>query len=136
MGLRRALIVALIATALAIAGCLFYSSESTNAVLFHYGPAPEVPQGRVIAVFNPFRNRDSENTAARLVHDLRIEDCPRVMQAVNIGDYDPRVCFVMHGTTRDSLVWREDADHGRVLVYSIPQKQANLRIVFRQGEAG
>jgi hypothetical protein len=108
-------------------------TRAKELVLFYYGAAAEVPQGRVIVVFNPFRNRDSENTAERLIHDLRTGDCQRVVQSLNEGmEYDARVCLVMHDTVRHSLVWREDG----MLVYDIPEKQARLWITFRRDEGG
>jgi hypothetical protein len=44
----------LVIAALLIGAFLFYASRSKNVVLFYHGGAPEVPQGRVIVVFNPF----------------------------------------------------------------------------------
>jgi len=125
-----------LATALAIGAFLFYAHHSKEAVLFYYGAAPEVPQGRVIVIFNPFRNRDSENTAERFIRDLRTGDCQRIVQSMNRGtDYDPRVCLVMHDTAKHSLVWREDREQDCMLVYRIPEKQANLWITLRRDES-
>jgi hypothetical protein len=72
---------------------LFYAYNSKRVVLFYRGAAAEVPQGRVVVVvFNPFRNRESEKTAERLIRDLRSGGCPRIVQSLEQGtDYDPRV---------------------------------------------
>jgi hypothetical protein len=129
--------VILIVIALATGAFLFYASRSKDVVLFYHGAAAEVPQGRVVVVFNPFRNRDSENTAERLIHDLETGDCQRVMQALSSAtDYDPRVCLVMSSSRKHSLVWRKDGEQSRVLVYDIPQKRARLWITFHRYESG
>jgi hypothetical protein len=51
-------------------------------------------------------------------------------------EYDPRVCLVMHDTAKYSLVWREDREQDCMLVYRIPEKQANLWIASRRDESG
>jgi len=104
-------------------------------VLFYHGAAAEVPRGRVIVVFNPFRNRDSENTTERLIRDL---NWGLPASCANRGgkDYDPRVCLVMGKTGRHNLIWREDGEQSRVLVYDIPEEQATLWITFRRYESG
>jgi hypothetical protein len=129
--------VILIVIALATGAFLFNASRSKDVVLFYHGAAAEVPQGRVVVVFNPFRNRDSENTAELLIHDLETGDCQRVVQALSSGtDYDPRVCLVMGSSGKHSLVWHEDGEQSRVIVYDIPEKQARLWITFRRHESG
>ncbi len=116
---------------------VFYAHKSRKVVLFYHGAAPEVPQERVIVVFNPFRTRESENTAERLMHDLRTGDCQCIVQGLTRGmDYDPRICVVMHAAGRHSLVWREDGVESRVLVYDIPEKEARLWITFQRHESG
>jgi putative addiction module antidote len=106
-------------------------------VLFYHGAAAEVPRGRVIVVFNPFRNRDSENTAGRVIRDVRTEDCQPVVQSLSGGkDYDPRVCLVMGKTGNHNLIWREDREQSRVLVYDIAEQPARLWITFPVTRAG
>jgi hypothetical protein len=103
--------------------------------LFAHG-TPEVPQGRTFSVFNPFRDRTSEHTAERLIHDLRTDKCDQIVRELDRDDYDPRVCPVMSGTTQSSLVWRQDGESARVLVYAIPERRARLWIAFRRDDAG
>jgi hypothetical protein len=84
-----------------------------------------------------FRHRESENTAERLIHDLRTDDCSQIVGRLNSEiHFDPRVCSVMKGTTRDFLVWRKDTQQTRVFVYAIPEKQARLWVVFHLDEVG
>jgi len=103
--------VAALIIALLIGACLFCACRRKDVVRFYHGAAAEVPRGRVIVVFNPFRNRDSENTAERLIRDLRTEDCQRVAQSLSGGkDYDSRVCRVMGKTGNHNPIWREDRE--------------------------
>jgi hypothetical protein len=60
------------ATAVLIGGFLLYASRTSDVVLYVHG-TPEVPQGRMFSVFNPFRDRTSEHTAERLIGDLRTD---------------------------------------------------------------
>ena len=125
-----------VASALAVGGFLLYASKTPRVVLFAHG-TPEVPQGRMWVIFNPFRDRTSEHTAERLIDDLRTDQCERFVRELGRGDnYDPRVCAVMSKTKGYFLVWRQDGDSSRVLVYAIPEKSAKLWISFRRDEAG
>jgi hypothetical protein len=128
-------LVTLAASALMIGGCLLYATRSKNVVLFAHG-TPEVPQGRMFSVFNPFRDRTSEHTAERLIVDLRTDKCDQIVRELDRDDYDPRVCSVMSETTQSSLVWRQDVESARVLVYAIPERRARLWIAFRRDEVG
>lgn len=125
----------LAACALMIGSCLLYATRSKNVVLFSHG-TPEVPQGRMFSVFNPFRDRTSEHTAERLIDDLRTDKCDGIVRELDRDDYDLRVCSVMSKTTQYSLVWRQDGESARVLVYAIPEKRARLWIAFRRDEVG
>jgi len=127
-----ALIIALLMRRLLV---LRFQEQRCGAVLPR--AAAEVPRGRVIVVFNPFRNRDSENTTERLIRDLKTGGCQRVVQSLSGGkDYHPRVCLVMGKTGSHNLIWREDGEQSRVLVYDIPEEQARLWITFRRHESG
>jgi hypothetical protein len=128
-------VVTLAASALMIGGCLLYATRAKNVVLFAHG-TPEVPQGRMFSVFNPFRDRTSEHTAERLIHDLRTGKCDQIVRELDRDHYDPRVCSVMSDTTQSSLVWRQDGESARVLVYAIPERRARLWIAFRRDEVG
>ena len=137
MRIGRIAAVILIAMGLAMGAFLFYARKSKDVILFYHGAAAEVPQGRVVVVFNPFRDRASENTAERLIHNLESGDCQRVVEGLNSGtDYDPRVCLVMGSSEKHNLVWRKDGEQSRVLVYDIPVKRARLWITFTRYEGG
>jgi len=125
----------IIAGFLAVGSLLLYASK-TRVVLFAHG-TPEVPQGRMWVIFNPFRDRTSEHTAQRLMDDLRTEKCERIVREFEVGDIDaPRVCAVMSQTKGHSLVWRQDEESSKFLVYAIPEKSARLWISFRRDEVG
>lgn len=94
-------------------------------------------RGAELSLCLTFRNRDSENTTERLIRDLKTGDCQRVVQTLSGGkDYDPRVCLVMGKTGSHNLIWREDGEQSRVLVYDIPEEPARLWITFRRNESG
>ncbi len=91
----------------------------------------------MFSMFNPFRDRTSEHTAERLMDDLRTDKCEQIVRSVNRReDYDPRVCSVMNQTSGHSLLWRQDGDSAKVLVYAVPEKHARLWIGFRRDEVG
>ena len=117
-------------------GLLFYCSRANCVVLFSHG-TPEVPQGRMFTIFNPLRNRDSEHTAERVIDDLRTGRCEQVVRDIDGSqNYDPRVCDVMSRTEGHALIWRQDGESSRVLVYAVPEKHARLWIGFRRDEIG
>lgn len=126
----------IIAAALAIGGFLLYASKTPRVVLFAHG-TPEVPQGRMWVIFNPFRDRTSEHTAAPLIDALTTDECERIVRGLDVGDnYEPRVCAVMSKTKGHFLVWRQDGESSKVLVYAIPEESARLWISFRRDEVG
>jgi hypothetical protein len=130
----RAIAIAVLAAALGVSCCFLYASRATHIVLYSHG-TPEVPQGRMFTIFNPFRNRTSEHTAEKLIQDLRTSACDSIVRELDRGqEYDPRVCSVMLGTNRQRLVWRRDEESAKVLVYAIPEKQARIWIGFRRDE--
>jgi hypothetical protein len=117
-------------------GLLLYSSRTNRVVLFSHG-TPEVPQGRMFTIFNPFRNRDSEHTAERLIDDLKTGRCDQVVRDIDGSrNHDFRVCDVMNRTKEYALIWRQDGESARVLVYAVPEKRARLWITFRRDEVG
>ena len=127
---------ALAAAVLVTGGFLFYASRTPDVVLFSHG-TPEVPQGRMFTIFNPFRNRESERVAERFIKDLRSDNCPKILRDLGGSDQpDPRVCSVMSGTRVHSLVWRQDGELAQVLVYAILERRARLWISFRRDEVG
>lgn len=126
----------LAATVIGAGFILLYASRTTHVVLFSHG-TPEVPQGRMFTLFNPFRDRTFERTAERLINDLRTDKCDSIVRELDRGqDYDPRICSVLLKTTGQELVWRQDGESAKVLVYAIREKQARVWIAFRRDEAG
>ena len=133
----RAILIAIVAGTLAAIGCSrLYAHRATDVVIFSHG-TPEVPQGRMFTIFNPFRDRTSEHTAERLIADLRSSRCADVVRSIEGSENDdPRVCEVMSHTEEYALVWRRDGESSRVLVYAVPQERARLWISFRREEPG
>src|SRR5580698_6964399 len=82
-----------------------YASRRQEVMLFYYGGAVEVPDGRAIAVMNPFRDKASEETAERLIRDLRTGNCQAIVK--QFSDDGPRICPVLQTTRRTRLVWRQ-----------------------------
>jgi len=123
------------ATVIVFTGAFFlYASRRPEAMLFYYGGAVEVPNGRAIAVMNPFRDTESEETAARLVRDLRTGSCQTILK--EFSDDGPRICSILQTTRRSRLVWRHDGELDRMLVYDVPEKRARLWIGFAREEGG
>jgi hypothetical protein len=134
----RVAIGVLIATFLlsTVASARWYGSRLTHIVLYSHG-TPEVPQGRMFTIFNPFRDRTSEHTAERLIRDLKSDQCEHVVRGLDIaGEYDPRICTVMRHASGYSLVWRADEESAKELVYNVPDQRARLWIGFRRDESG
>jgi hypothetical protein len=113
---------------------LIYASRRPEAMLFYYGGAVEVPNGRAIAVMNPFRDTASEDTAGRLIRDLKSRNCESIVK--EFSDDGRRICSVLQTTHRARLVWRQDSVLIRTLVYDIPEKHARLWIGFAREEGG
>lgn len=132
--MRKVLLTSIIAIAVALI-FLLYASRNKRVMVSYHGAAPEVPQGRVFVIFNPFRDRDSENIAQQLIQNLRTEKCEQVLHEFDATEA-PRVCAVMRSTHKTSLIWRQDGARARLLVYDIPEKQAHLWITSHQDEVG
>lgn len=111
-----------------------YASRRPEAMLFYYGGAVEVPGGTAVAVMNPFRDEASEDTAERLIRDLRTDNCQTIVK--QFSDDSPRICSVLQTTHRARLVWRQDGNLNRTLVYDLPEKRARLWIGFAREEGG
>ena len=111
-----------------------YAKRSKKIVLYYYGGAPEVPGGRAIVILNPFRDRLSEETAGRLINDLRTTKCAEILQGFNS---DPqRICPAMSANRYARLIWRADGESARVLVYDLPESKSRLWITFAMDESG
>jgi len=115
-------------------GFFIYASRRTEAMLFYYGAAVEVPNGRAIAVMNPFRDTASEDTAGRLIRDLRTGNCETIVKQFSYDGF--RICSVLQTTHGARLVWRQDSILNRMLVYDIPEKHARIWIGFAREEGG
>jgi protein-S-isoprenylcysteine O-methyltransferase Ste14 len=111
---------------------VFALARRDRAMLFQHG-TPEVPGGRAFAIMNPFRNQIAEHTAERLIRDLRTPGCEQIVHSLNSEE---RICAVLHSNRESSLIWREDADSGRVLVYDLPDVRARLWVIFGRHESG
>jgi len=103
-------------------------------MLYHYGAAPEVPQGRSFTVMNPFRNRRPEEVAEELMSDLRTSRCEQTLR--DLHSEDSPICSIMSANKSARLIWREDGSSNRVLVYHLPESESNLWIISRRDEVG
>jgi len=135
----RVLFVALGVLVLA-AFCALYFNRSTHCVLYYYGASPEVPQGTAIALLNPLRNRKDEANAERLIRDLRTDECEEISRE-RLGTDPARICQVMHGNSKASLIWLDpesDTIRGgtRKLIYDLPDRKARLIVYFGVDEPG
>jgi len=120
--------------------CL-YTRRFDHPVLYYYGASPEVPQGTAIAVLNPFRDRKDEANAEWLIRDLRTEKCEQIVRE-RLGTDPVRVCPVLRGSTRASLIWldperdRSKWARSRDLFYDLPETKSRLVVSFGNGEVG
>ena len=133
-------VAAAIAVAVGLLGAFvcfrWYDSRSTRIVLYSHGTL-EVPSNRLFSIFNPFRDRTSEHTAERLIRDLQTDRCDQIVRKIDVvRGYDPRVCTVIGHASDYSLVWREDGQSAKELVYYIPQQRATMWIGFKREEGG
>jgi len=130
---RGALLWIATITAGLTAAFFLYASRRPEPVLFYYGGGVEVPDGTAVAMMNLFRDKTSEKTAQRLIADLRTSNCAAIVR--ELGN-DGSICSALEGTHRERLVWREDRQDGRMLVYELPERRARLWIGFVRGEQG
>lgn len=103
-------------------------------MLYHYGAAPEVPQGRSFVLMNPFRNRRPEEVAAELMSDLRTSRCEQILRDVH--SEDSRMCSIVGGNKIARLIWRKNTSTTRMLVYHLPESESNLWITSHLDEVG
>jgi hypothetical protein len=111
-----------------------YAKRSKKIVLYYYRGAPEVPGGRAIVILNPFRDQMSEETASRLINDLRTTKCAEILQGFKSNP--ERICPVMSANRYTRLIWRADGESARVLVYDLPESKSRLWITFALDESG
>ncbi len=107
--------------------------QKDTPMLFHYG-TPEVSGESVFAIMNPFRNRLPETIAERLISDLHTRQCEKILRDLH-SDGD-RICPAMDGGEDAHLVWREDEETTRILVYDLPKSKSRLQITSSREEAG
>ena len=130
---KFALPIAISAILMSSAFLTYAYSRRADPMLFQHG-TPEVPRWTAFAIMNPFRTKVSEETAERLIHDLRTTNCPTILHV--LGSEDERICPTMRENKSSSLIWREDRSFSRQLVYELPDVRSRLWIVFRLEEGG
>ncbi len=123
--------------ALLVGACVaMFSVRNSHPILFRWGSSPESPSARAFLIGNPFRSRDHERIAERLLHDLRGKTCAAILTDNRFTDDPARICEIMRGTTREHLVYREGAPVATTLVYYLPDADATIWIGFARHEEG
>ena len=122
--------ISLVTAALIIAVVL---GRSPRVMLLQHG-TPEVPGGHAFAIMNPFRNRRPEHVAEELIADLHSSRCEHILHDLN--SEDPRLCPILREDSSARLIWREDGDSVRVLVYDLSKSRSRLWITSSRGEIG
>jgi len=112
---------------------LIFVARSPRLMLFQHG-TPEVPQGYAFAIMNPFRNRRPEQVAKELISDLHTNRCEQILH--DLHSEDPRLCSTVGQSTTAGLIWRQDGESVRVLVYDLPETKSRLWITSTRGEVG
>ena len=128
-----ALPIAISAILVSSAFLTYAYSRRADPMLFQHG-TPEVPRWTAFAIMNPFRTKVSEETAERLIHDLRTTNCSTILH--DLGSEDEQICPTMRENKSCSLIWREDRSFTRQLVYELPDVNSRLWIIFRLEEGG
>jgi protein-S-isoprenylcysteine O-methyltransferase Ste14 len=111
---------------------IFAIARQNQPMLFQHGTL-EVPESTAFAIMNPFRSHVSEQTAERLIRDLRTSECEHIVQSLNS---EIRMCPTLRGNRQSRLIWREDGDSTQVLVYDLPDVQSRLWITVHRHESG
>lgn len=118
-----------------------YVHRLDRCVLYYYGASPEVPQGTAIPILNPFRDRNDEGNAQKLIRDLRTSKCLEIVRAEFNADAE-RICSAVQHTTQANLIWLDAQKYAgnwkrpRRLYYDLPEKHARLVLYFHTDEAG
>jgi hypothetical protein len=108
-------------------------AKSPRLMLIQHG-TPEAPGGYAFAIMNPFRNRRPEQIAEQLISDLHSSRCEQVLH--DLHSEDPRLCPILQKDTDMRLIWREDGDSVRVLVYDLPKGNSRLWITSTRSDVG
>jgi hypothetical protein len=121
---------------------LLYVQRVNHPLLYYYGASPEVPEGKAIAIFNPFRSRNDEKNAEWLIRDLATPKCDEIVRD-RLSSHDAsKICPVLRNNTIASLIWLEKPEivsswqRTRKLVYNLPQAHARLVVYFANQEFG
>ena len=107
--------------------------QKDTPMLFHHG-SPEVPGGFAFAIMNPFRNRLPETIAERLMSDLHTRRCEEILS--NLHSDGDRICPAVREAESARLIWREDGETTRILVYDLPKSKSRLEIMSSREEVG
>jgi hypothetical protein len=119
-------------SALIIAAMLF-SARSSRVMIFQHGAA-EVPGGHAFAIMNPFRNRHPEEVAEALISDLHSSRCEQILR--DLHSDDARICPILRQDASANLIWRQDGEAIRELVYDLPRSKSRLWITSTRSEGG
>jgi hypothetical protein len=126
---------------LAVAASIaMYKHRDDRCVLYYHGTL-EVPQGRAIAILNPFRNANDEANAESLIRDLRTNQCRQIVRERLHGNPD-QICPTMQRGGAASLIWLDpppdfqQSRASRTLVYNLHESRARLFVYFARGEDG
>jgi hypothetical protein len=135
-------IVPVVAIVLVLADAvLLYSTRINHPMIYYSGDSPETPGGKASSVLNPFRNRNDEKMAMTLIRDLRTDRCPQIVRE-RLHTNPAQICPVMRASSESSLVWMDsdrdgtNTQHGRRLIYDLPETKSRLVIYFRNSDAG
>jgi len=116
-----------------VGAALVFATKTSRVMLFQHG-TPEVPGNRAFAIMNPFRYRRPEEVAVELMADLRTSRCDQILR--HLHSEDTRICTVLRQDTNPKLIWREDEDFKRNLVYDLPRSKSRLWITSSREEGG
>jgi hypothetical protein len=125
--------VALIVLCTLMVSALLFAARTPRLMLFQHG-TPEVPGGHAFAIMNPFRNRRPEEVAEQLISDLRTDHCQQILR--DLHSDDGRICPILREDSSASLIWRQDGESVRVLVYDLPRTKSRLWITSSRDEPG
>jgi hypothetical protein len=62
--------------------------------------------------------------------DLRTKRCEQILR--NVRSEDSQICSILSENRSAGLVWRQDQNTTRVLVYHLPEDNSNLWITSRR----
>jgi hypothetical protein len=109
-------------------------------MLYYYGASPEVPQGRAVPFFNPFRDHGDERLAQWLIGDLKTAGCEKIVRERLRAD-PTRICPILRSNNKATLIWIGPRQHdpfgdSRQIFYDLPENKARLVVYFGIDEPG